>query len=453
MEIRATARKYEVTTSVILLTVILISEAVKNSNTVILLSFDGFRWDFASKAYTPNLDFIAMTGVRAPYVEPVFPVETFPNHYSMVTGLYPESHGILSGCYMYDPVMKESFENMNNSDSRWWDGGEPVWVTNQKQGRSSGVCNFPGFDVKIRGHFPTYSTSNMGFNKPFLTSTNIMTFKQQIDVVMDWLTGLDPPSFVAIYFNQPDMTSHGFGPNSDQVIEQIKRCDNITGYLIMRLLEKRLFNSVNLVLTGDHGQTDYNTTKFLNLENYFSAQYYIKYGVNTLHIWPRPNVTKSFVYENFKRIEYETKLLRVFKTEEMPEAYHYKNNRRAPPIIAIMEEHWVANTTKFWEYWNRQHRNERLRGDHNYSPFIPSMRPFFLARGPNFKEGFVSEPLKMVDIYPLLCNILDVAPAPNNGSFERVKKMLKAPNPVKRTNNYMMRAFFRSFWKGMVDML
>ena len=115
--------------------------------TVILISFDGFRWDYMEKTETPNFDFIVKTGVEANYIKNAFVTKTFPNHFTIVTGLYEESHGIVANT-MYDPVFKSWF-HLDNTESRWWNGGEPIWVTNQKAGGTSGTVFWPGSNVKM----------------------------------------------------------------------------------------------------------------------------------------------------------------------------------------------------------------------------------------------------------------------------------------------------------------
>lgn len=420
------------------------------NTTTILISFDGFRWDYLTKTDTPNFDYLVRTGVKAPFINPVFPTETIPNHYSMVTGLYPESHGILSGYYTYDPVWNSSFE-MNTTDCRWWDGGEPVWVTNERQGHKSGVCFFPGYDVKIRDYLPSYTTKDMGFDKSFFHPINMMTYEAEVDLVLNWMQSHDPPSFIAMYFNQPDETSHDFGPNSAEVIEKIKRCDNITGYLIQRLKKYNLFDSTNLVLTSDHGHASYNTTFFLNFDPYIHQDNYTRKGTTTIQIWPKQDSSLEYVYECFKRMQNETHLITVFKTKDMPEKFHFKNSRRTPPIIAIMNEHWVANNTGFWQYWLQNNKTDSIHGEHSYSPELMSMKPFFVAKGPSFKEGYISSPFSTIDIYPLLCHVLNITPAPNNGSFDRVKELLKETKSSCHRKSFSdkLKDIFRDIWQTL----
>ena len=241
------------------------SASAAANSTVILVLFDGFRWDYMSKTDTPNMDFIAKTGVRAPFVKNVFPTVSMPNLYTIVTGLFPESHGLIAN-EMFDPQFKAVFR-MSNNESRWWNGGEPVWVTNQKHGFKSATCFWPGFDVNIRGSFPTYSSIGTGYSKPFISGGKVMPTKERIDMVIKWLTADEPPTFVAMYFEEPDSAGHRYGPESSQVRAAISNQDhNTTGYLLHRLKEANLLDQVNLIITADHGMAAYNTSNFVNFD-------------------------------------------------------------------------------------------------------------------------------------------------------------------------------------------
>lgn len=441
---------------ILVILVLLISiTAANNGKTTILVSFDGFRWDYISKTNTPNMDFIVTTGVKAPYINPVFPTETVPNHYSMTTGLYPESHGILSGYYTYDPVWNSSF-SMNNTDSRWWDGGEPVWVTNQRHGHRSGVCYFPGYDVKIRGHFPSFSSKDFDYGKPFIhANKSFMPFHQQVDTIIKWMKDKNPPSFIAVYFRQPDEASHAYGPGSPELIQQVQRCDNITGYLLKRLKEDQFLESTNLIITGDHGHASYNTSTFLNFDDYISQDKYHRFGLTTIQIFPEQDHF-SDVYKSFKNMENETHLISVYKIKDLPEKYHFKNNRRVPPLIAIMKEHWIGNNTGFWKIWRaekKDERTDRMRGDHVYRPELMSMKPFFIAKGPSFKQGYVCKPFDIIDIYPMICHLLGIPPAPNNGSLDSVKDVFEEQLASPSTWSQRMANVLDDAWKGVSNTL
>ena len=193
---------------------------------VFLVSFDGFRWDYLTKTQTPNFDFIIKTGVKANHVINTFITRTFPNHYSIVTGLYEESHGIVSNT-MYDPIFNSWFF-VNNSESRWWNQGEPIWITNQRadKGRKSATVFWPGSTVKIRDQYP------WRYKSPYNGS---LSLQERVDFLVNSLLEDDPPTFLALYFEEPDSSGHKYGPDSLEVEQAIRKVDNGTGYLLEKL--------------------------------------------------------------------------------------------------------------------------------------------------------------------------------------------------------------------------
>lgn len=400
--------------------------SASNNSTVLLICLGGFRWDYKSKTNTSNLDFIARTGVKAPYVKNVFPTVTMPNLYTIVTGLYPESHGIIAD-EMRDPEFKAGFSS-NNNETRWWDGGEPVWVTNQKNGFKSGTSFWPGFDVAIRGYFPSFSTNGTGYSKPFASKQNRMSAKERIDTVIKWLTAEKPPTFVAMYFLATDEDGHNYGPNSPEVEAAIRDYDTtVIGYLRDQLLQVRLLDEVNIIVTSDHGMAAYNTSNFINFDEIVNASTYEVWSGNKAFFTIQPHLgNESYVYDSLKDGQRKTKRYEVYKKKDVPDDLHFKHNRRIGSIVGWMKEGWYARSSKLPE---GNFSQGVIRGENGYSNTLKDMHPFFVARGPAFKENFISDPFELVDIYPLICSILGIEPAPNNGSLARVKGLFRKSTP------------------------
>ncbi|RMX34747.1 hypothetical protein pdam_00010202 [Pocillopora damicornis] len=384
--------------------------------TVILISFDGFRWDYLDKVPTPNFDSIVRNGVKAKHIINTFVTKTFPNHYTIVTGLYEESHGIL-GNNMYDPVFNETFHIGSPSflDIKWWNG-EPVWITNQKAFKKSAVVFWPGSEVK--GQTPTH----------FLKYNNKLPFKKRVQYLLDQLEGNDPPSFLAAYFNEPDHTGHQVGPNSPELHKVIRRVDNVTGYLLKSLQNRGLLDQVNLIITSDHGMAELNSSRIIELDKFLPSDWY------TLVAWPGKSVRPKDVYfhvlpkdgmldKTYKKLKVIPHL-NVYLKKEIPEEFHYKHNRRVMPIFIVADDQWIIT---------RSISEINTHGNHGYSNKYSDMHPFFLAQGPAFKSNFISEPFENVHIYPLMCHILGIEPSSNNGSLLAVKQLLKiTPQEVKQ---------------------
>ena len=242
----------------------------EESPKLIIVSFDGFRWDYLSRTHTPNFDRIISKGVRARYgMKNTFITKTLPNHFTLATGLYEESHGIV-GNIMYDPVLNETFNVRNRSQvasSRWFDvGAEPIWVTNQLQNKNgrSGCMQWVGCEAPIKGVVPTHHVSYDA------TMKNETRIKETID----WFTGPFPINLGLIYFQEPDSTAHRFGPDSPQVTAMIGGLDKVAGYLLDKLEEAGLLEHTNLIITSDHGFAATSPDRVINLDDYIKPDSY-----------------------------------------------------------------------------------------------------------------------------------------------------------------------------------
>ncbi|XP_031557015.1 bis(5'-adenosyl)-triphosphatase enpp4-like [Actinia tenebrosa] len=397
----------------------------ESQNFVLLISYDGFRYDYLEKYRDslPTLTKIAQAGSKPDYVQNVFPGETLPNHYSIVTGLYPESHGIIAN-NIYDPVFNASFTMMTN-DSRWWDSGEPIWVTNEKQGHKSGNCFWPGYDVKIKGQEVSL-LPNSSYGKPFAENENLMPWKDRVDLVVGWFNKSDPPSFVSLYFEEPDEVGHVHGTNSPQLAKCLSRLDDVTIYLMQSLKKLDVFDRINFIFTSDHGMIDYNTSNYINIDKYVDPESYIFWtcGSTKFLITNSSSTTLESLYKDFKTAEKETKgLIKVYKKQKIPEKFHYSHNRRIADIVVMVTPQYILNASKCGH--STKFPNVTY-GAHGYSPFFPSMHPYLIAYGPAFKQGYRPGVIDILDLYPLMCHILDIKPAANNGSLDRIRHVLRS---------------------------
>lgn len=371
---------------------------------VLLISMDGFRWDYIKHVDTPNFDAFAAAGTRADYINNTFVTKTFPCHYTIATGLYEESHGIISN-HMYDPVFNEIF-GMSNKETKWWDGGEPLWVTVQKHGLRSAVYFWPGSEAEIRGYRPN-------IYKPY---EETIGFETRVDTVVQWLSNTSfNIDFAMLYFHEPDHTGHEYGPNSPQVYRKVKEMDNILGYIVQKFNEADLWKSVNVLLTSDHGMTEVDyKNRHIDLSQHIdmTAIGQIPVAGPTSNILPKPNKIDEMI-RNLTGVDH----LQVFRKEDIPDKWHYKNNRRILPILAVADEGWlIVQSPREYNY--------TLKGTHGYDNALSSMKPIFYSRGPNIRAGYKSFPFNSVDIYPLVCELLGIPPSPNNGTLDNTRHFI-----------------------------
>lgn len=381
------------------------------NNYLILISFDGFRWDYMDKTDTPNLDRLVETGVKADALIPSFPSKTFPNHYTIVTGLYPENHGIVSNT-MYDPVYDATFSLGNREEvqnGRWW-GGEPIWVTAEKQGLKT-LCNFwPGSEAEINGVRPKYWVAYDG---------NIPN-EERVEKVFQYLDKptKERPAFYTIYFSDPDDYGHLGGPDSSSINVAIQECDARIGQLIDGLESRNLFDKVNIIILSDHGMAQLNPDRTVFLDDYLDlANLNIINWYPTLDIWCKDSEIDS-IYNLINRKHLS---LSVYKKQDIPERLHYSNNRRIAPIVGILENGWSLTTHEYFE----SHQSNYSGGTHGYDPAYPDMHAFFLAHGPAFKSGTTVPAFENIQLYNLMAKVLKIDPSPNDGNFSKISNILK----------------------------
>ena len=325
--------------------------ALSNINPVILVSLDGLGWQIIENklANTPNLDYIASTGVKSRCIRTVTPSLTWPNHHTYMTGLYPESHGIVSNVF-YDPLYSEWFiydSDCSSYDPKFYNDSEPIWLTVQRQGGASGVYFWPGAGgYEDRPTFfakPICNVNCQTKDKDISAATNSsysphceLNFSEpwhsRIDQVVQWLTSEDPPRFVAVYFEEPDIKGHKFGVYSQEYLNEIERIDEeIVGYLLERLSHSNLLDEVNLIFVTDHGMSNASEARQIYLDDYVDPSlYFLSQTGTSAHVWPLEGKFEE-VYGALKRIKHS--YIKVHRKEDIPEALHWKNNRRIPPIF------------------------------------------------------------------------------------------------------------------------
>lgn len=375
--------------------------------TVLLISLDGFRWDYFAKANTPNLQRLIRNGVKARSLIPVFPSKTFPNHYSIVTGLYPENHGIVSNS-MYDPEFKEFFKITDSNattDGKWWEG-EPIWVTAHKQGQRSGTMFWPGSDAAIQNIRPTYWRTYQGN----------LSHTERIQQLMRWLDlpAAQRPTFLTLYLEEVDAAGHDSGPESISVFQAIQTVDQTLGLLLKELEQRGLLQHIHILVTSDHGMTELSLDRRIFLADYIDLNdVYINEISMILSLNPKAG-KEELVYEQLKG---KHPHLKVYKREEVPEHLHYRKHRRIGQIIGIADEGWSVVIDKDY--------TSLYAGSHGYDPSYPSMHGILIAHGPSFASGKEIASVENIHLYALMCHLLKLTPAPNNGDINKIRDMLR----------------------------
>ena len=380
---------------------------------LILISFDGYRADYLDRGLSPNLAVLASEGVRAKALRPAFPTLTFPNHYTIVTGLYPDHHGIVHN-RMVDPQTGKRFvynDQKTIDDPSWW-GGEPLWVSIEKQGRHAATMFWPGSDVAIEGVRPEHWVSFNGKITP----------NERVDQALAWID-LPPgqrPDFVTLYFEQVDHEGHEHGPESAEVDTALKTVDVALGRLLDGLKQRGLDRSANIVIVSDHGMTAAGPDKVVVIDSLVGADAIDVVNGGVLAGFAARPGHEAEVERAFLRPQEH---MRCWRKSEVPARLHYGTNPRVPPLLCLADDGWIGTTEEFMSRPNHHISN----GEHGYDNDDPQMRALFVAHGPAFKHGLVVPEFDNVDIYPLLTHVLGIEPRPNDGTYAEVASMLVRP--------------------------
>ena len=382
---------------------------------LVLVSFDGWRWDYINRASALNLRALASRGVRAKGLIPSFPSKSFPNHYTIVTGLYPEHHGIVSN-NIADPGFPERFTTTAETakDARWW-GGEPLWVTAIRQGRRADSMFWPGSEAPIGGVRPTEW-------RPYDAKVpNADRVKQ----VLDWLA-LPPdrqPSLVTLYFNEVDSAGHDYGPDSPQVLEAAHHLDEALGQLVSGVQTLGLQDRTSVVAVSDHGMSPHRASHTIFLDDYIDLSTVdVIDWTPILELTPRSGSPGS-IDEVYRALKGKHGSLAVYRREEVPARLHYRDNPRIPPIIGLADDGWMI--TSHQRLADAQKKGQKAGGDHGYDPKYKSMHGLFVAAGPRIVQGRIVPEFENIHIYDFLCDILGLTPANNDGDPNVTRKFLK----------------------------
>ena len=397
-----------------LLVVSLLAGCKAKDHYTVIISLDGSRWDYADYYDMPFFDSLATVGVKA-RMEPSFPSSTFPNHYTMATGLVPDHHGLVNNSF-WNPDTDHGY-SLGDPESRYdprYYGGEPVWVTAQKQGVKCGVVYWVGSDIPIgpeRNEYPTYY-------RPWDEQPH-WDFDQRVDEIVRLMSlpRQERPRLVMGYFDEPDHQGHVHGPFAPETKEMAEHMDSLMHALYLRLKALPYGDKINFILAGDHGMTDISPERFIAWYDVIPEEWTERIvGNNPTSIWAREGYVDS-LYNRLSKVEH----VRVWKHGEVPEYLHYGTSNRLGDLIVSPDLGWQFNFAP-----------SHSLGTHGFDCKETDMMVAFRAIGPDFKvaydapytEGEKSS-FRNIDLYPMLCKLLGVKPAPVDGKLERIQHILK----------------------------
>jgi len=382
--------------------------------TVILVSFDGFRWDYPTKMPTPNLNRLMARGVHARNLIPSFPSKTFPNHYTIVTGLYPGHHGIVAN-NIYDPPTGKVFAAASRAavqDPMWW-GGVPIWTVVEKAHLFSAPLFWPGSEAPHDGIMPKYW-------EPYNMNTPATA---RINEMFAWLDlpAAQRPVFLTLYFEDTDEAGHASGPDSQDVRDAIARDDGYVGDIVAGLTRRGILDRVNLVVVSDHGMTPVDDEHVIVADDYVNPDDVVISNINPdLSLFPKAGKEDAV----YRALEHASPHMKVYKRADIPARWHFRDHPRVPSVLGIAEDRWqilrraTVNNIKAGKV-------KGGRGQHGYDPQYMSMRAFFAAAGPAFKSGLTVAPFENVSIYDVLAKALGVTAPPNDGDPAVAREVLR----------------------------
>ena len=375
---------------------------------LILISFDAWRWDYIDRADVPHMKALAKRGVRSQGLIPSFPSKTFPNHYTLVTGLYPDHHGIISN-NIWDPIIGQRFtmSAATAKDPRWW-GGEPVWVTAIRQGRRASSMFWPGSEVEIGGIRPTAW-------KPFDDNFDP---KDRVAQVLEWLAlpEAQRPSFVTLYFSDVDDAGHTYGPDAWETLDAAEKIDERLGDLVAGIERLKLTARTTIIATADHGMSQQAVNRKIFIDDYIDpATVDVIDWSPILQIRPR----SGSVDDLYRALRGKHAALDVYKKEELPAELHYGTHPRVTPIVGIARDGWAITTRARFEA--RKGDRSQSGGEHGYPPATRSMHALFVVSGPTIRSGLVVPPFENIHVYEFMCRILGLTPAKNDGDAGRTR--------------------------------
>ncbi|XP_071765047.2 venom phosphodiesterase CdcPDE [Centroberyx gerrardi] len=384
---------------------------------LLLVSLDGLRAEYLQtwSALIPVLDKLKRCGTSAPYMQAAFPSKTFPNHYTIVTGLYPESNGLIDNV-IYDPVFDATFSLSNSEkDKPRWYLGQPIWHTARYQGLKAGTFFWPGSDVKINGSFPD-------IYRPY---NGKVPFEERVFSILKWLQLPEDqrPDFYTLYLEEPDKSGHNFGPVSGGLIEAIQGVDQMIGQLMNGLKQLGLHRCVNIIIVADHGMEETSCERKEVLQDLVGSvrDYSVTQGTfGRVRARDKDTVLNSAGLVANMTCKTPDQKIKPYLKANLPKRLHFANSRRIEDVNVLVTPKWL-----FESYPGSL--TFCSGGAHGYDNDVESMHAMFVSYGPKFLYKTEIEPFSNIELYNLMCDVLEISPAENNGTHGSMNHLLRRP--------------------------
>ncbi len=380
------------------------SEYVVQQPYVVLISLDGYRSDYTTKYGAIHL---AEFETHAKAMVPSFPSKTFPNHYAIVTGLYPGHNGLLSNSfYDRDKNQVYSIGDRSKVEDASWYFGTPLWVLAGKQDMVTASMFWVGSEAPVQGMYPTY----------YFKYDGSIPHTDRVNKVMQWLMLPEKsrPHFITLYFSIIDSIGHQFGPESDELSNAVKEIDRTIGDLMKKIEATNL--PVNVIVVSDHGMLEIAQEKMINMSEYIDLdKNMVTINIPTM-VYSENETDVDDAYNKLVKDE----RLTVYKKDNLPEKYHYSIPSRTGDLVIIPKPPYVISS--------RSTIPAPGSSSHGWDPEeTPEMGAIFYADGPNIKSGLEIEPFENIHVYPFIVDILGLEYDPQSidGNAEVLEKVIE----------------------------
>lgn len=368
----------------------------------ILVSIDGFRADYLTRGVTPNLNALATSGISAA-MHPSFPSKTFPNHWTLVTGMRPDRSGIVSNNMEDVGRPEQKFTMEDSKDPFWWNAAEPIWVTAEKAGIHSATMFWPGSNVAWGGTMARdWPNAITGGVRPedWWPFDMVIPGSQRVNGVLDWLRrpAATRPRLITLYFDTIDTAGHTYGPDAPETTRAVADIDATIGSLVAGL--NQLDQPANLVIVADHGMAGTSRARTIAIDQIANPADYRLFESGTFaSLYAVPGHEAALE----KALLGPHDHVQCWRKGEIPARFHYGSNPRVPPYFCLAEVGWlIAKTTP---------KKDGDLGNHGYDNMAPEMNALFVAAGPNIKPAGALPSFDNVDVEPLLRDLLGLPQA------------------------------------------